>query len=193
MFGYKSDINKDPRPGFVRKGSLTDAARYEGRDLGGLLDRRNTGSQIWADTAYRSHKNEKKIARAGLTSKVPFPKPPGKALPVQHERAKAARSKVRSAVEHPFAEMESRMGLFVRTIGIERATAKIGMANIAFNMKRLAFWERKTANAWRGTGNPPADHQTGEGTEDPRPSEVQDQTAQLRKTGGFKVSFCLPC
>lgn len=26
-----------------------------------------------------------------------------------------------------------------------QAKAKIGMANIAFNMKRLVFWERKTA------------------------------------------------
>ena len=37
------------------------------------------------------------------------------------------------------------MGLFVRTIGIARAKAKIGMANIAFNMKRLVFLERRAA------------------------------------------------
>ena len=39
------------------------------------------------------------------------------------------------------------MGLSVRTIGIARANAKIGMANIAFNMKRLAFWERTSTTA----------------------------------------------
>ena len=43
--------------------------------------------------------------------------------------------------------MKARMGLFVRTIGIDRARAKIGMANIAFNMKRLVFRERKGAVA----------------------------------------------
>lgn len=143
VFGYKSHIGTDRRHGFVRKWSVTDAARYDGRELGGLLDRDNTGSEIWADTAYRSQKNEKQIARAWLTSKIHFRKPPGKTLPAHHERANAARSKVRSAVEHPFAEMKSRMGLFVRTIGIDRATAKIGMVNIAFNMKRLVFWERR--------------------------------------------------
>ena len=147
IFGYKSHINTDRRHGFVRKWSVTDAARYDGRELGDLLDRDNTGSEIWADTAYRSQKNEKKIARAGLTSKVHFRKPPGKAMPKHHERANASRSKVRSAVEHPFAEMKSRMGLFVRTIGIDRAAAKIGMANIAFNMKRLVFWKRRAAIA----------------------------------------------
>ena len=145
VFGYKAHINTDRRHGFVRRWSVTDAARYDGRELGILLDKDNTGSEIWADTAYRSQKNEKKIARAGLVSKVHFRKPPGKALPAHHERANATRSKVRCAVEHPFAEMKSRMGLFVRTIGIDRATARIGMANIAFNMKRLVFWERKAA------------------------------------------------
>lgn len=114
--------------------------------MGGLLDRDNTGSDVWANTAYRSQKNEKRIARAGLTSKVHFRKPPSKALPAHHERANAARSRIRSAVEHPFAEMKSRMRLFVRTIGIDRA-AKIGIVNIAFNMKRLVFWKRKTATA----------------------------------------------
>jgi hypothetical protein len=31
------------------------------------------------------------------------------------------------------------MGLFIRTIGIARATIKIGMANLAYNIKRFIF------------------------------------------------------
>jgi len=147
VFGYKSHINVDRRHGLIRKWSVTDAARYDGRELAGLLDRENTAMGVWADTAYRSQKNEKHIARAGLTSMIHFRRPPGKPLKPPHQRANAARSKVRSAVEHPFAEQKDRMGLFVRTIGIARATAKIGMANIAFNMKRLVFLERKAAMA----------------------------------------------
>ena len=30
-------------------------------------------------------------------------------------------------------------GLFIRTIGIARATTKIGMANLVYNVKRLIF------------------------------------------------------
>jgi len=37
------------------------------------------------------------------------------------------------------------MGLFIRTIGIERARARIGFANIAFNFKRFLYWESQTA------------------------------------------------
>lgn len=97
--------------------------------------------------AYRSKKNERQVAQAGLTSKVHFRRSPGKPLPMHHERANAARSRVRAHVEHPFAELKDRMGLFVRTIGIARAKAKIGMANLAYNMKRMAFWERRSAMA----------------------------------------------
>ena len=68
---------------------------------------------VWADTAYRSQKNEKHIARAGLSSMIHFRRPPGKPLKAPHQRANAARSKVRSAVEHPFAEQKDRMGLGV--------------------------------------------------------------------------------
>ena len=64
-------------------------------------------------------------------------------LTYQQKWANAARSKVRSHVEHVFAEQKARMGLFVRTIGIKRAKVKIGMVNLAFNMKRLVFIEGK--------------------------------------------------
>jgi len=80
VFGYKSHINVDQRHGFIRKWTVTDAARYDGRELAGLLDTDNTAMGVWADTAYRWQKNEKHIARADLTSKVHFRKPPGKAM-----------------------------------------------------------------------------------------------------------------
>jgi hypothetical protein len=34
-----------------------------------------------------------------------------------------------------------------RTIGIERAKAKIGLANIAFNFKRFLYWESRLNTA----------------------------------------------
>lgn len=152
VFGYKSHIGIDQRHGFIRKWSTSDAARHDGRELPNLIDPANTGSAIWgsaiwADTAYRSQKNERAILRAGLVSKIHFRRAPGKPLPAQRQRANAARSKVRSAVEHVFATQKHRMGLFIRTIGIKRAKAKIGLANIAFNFKRFLYWETRASTA----------------------------------------------
>ena len=68
-------------------------------------------------------------------------------MPAPHQRANRARSKVRSSIEHVCGDQKSRLGLFVRTIGIARATAKIGLANLAYNMRRLIWLERRPAPA----------------------------------------------
>lgn len=146
-YGYKSHIGTDRRFRFIRTWTVTDAARYDGRELGGLLDKTNTASPVWADTAYRSKKNEKEIAKAGLVSKVHFRKPPGKPMPEAKRRANSARSRPRSGVEHVFADQKHHMRLFIRSIGIARAKTKIGMANIAHNMRRYLFWETHASTA----------------------------------------------
>ncbi|MGF1607747.1 MAG: IS5/IS1182 family transposase, partial [Rhodothalassiaceae bacterium] len=55
------------------------------------------------------------------------------------------RSKVRAFVEHVFADQKHRMGLKIRTIGIDRAKIKIGLCNIAYNMRRLIMHEPRGA------------------------------------------------
>ena len=92
VYGYKSHIGTDRRHRLIRTWSVTDASRYDGRELPGLLDKANTGSSVWADTAYRSAKNERRIAAAGLVSRVHFRKPRGKPMPGPRARANAARS-----------------------------------------------------------------------------------------------------
>jgi IS5 family transposase len=95
-----------------------------------------------ADTAYRSKANETYMAENGFTSRIHRKKLAGRPMPERTRRANARKSAVRSRIEHVFAEQKSRMGLFVRTIGIARARVKIGLANLAFNMKRLIWLER---------------------------------------------------
>ena len=46
-YGYKSHIGTDRRYRFIRTWAVTDAARYDGRELGGLLDKTNTASPVW--------------------------------------------------------------------------------------------------------------------------------------------------
>jgi IS5 family transposase len=59
--------------------------------------------------------------------------------------ASAAMAPMRSRVEHVFAEQKSRMALFIRTVGIARATTKIGLVNILYNIKRLIYLNRNVA------------------------------------------------
>ena len=108
----------------------------------GLLDKRNTASGVWADAAYRSAANEAFLVRNGFVCHIHRKKQKGRAMPEAIRRVNNAKSKIRSRVEHVFAEQKDRMGLFIRTIGIARATIKIGMANLVYNIKRLIFLRR---------------------------------------------------
>lgn len=82
---------------------------------------------------------------AGRRSMVHFRKPKGRPMPRSHQRANRARSAVRSAVEHVFADQNARMALFIRTIGLGHATVRIGIANLAYNFRRLIWLEGRTA------------------------------------------------
>jgi IS5 family transposase len=145
VFGYKSHINTDRRYQLIRRFWVTHAAAHDGARLPDLLNRKAFDSRVWADTAYRSKANEAALEAAGYRSMIHFKKPKDRPMPGPHRRANRARSAVRSAIEHVFAEQKQRMKLFVRTIGLARATVKIGMANIAYNMKRLVWLEQQVA------------------------------------------------
>ena len=64
-------------------------------------------------------------------------------MPARTARANAAKSTVRARVEHVFARQKDQMALFIRTVGIARAETKITLANLAYNIDRLIFHERR--------------------------------------------------
>ena len=113
----------------------------------GLLDRSNTASDVWADTAYHSKANEAFMEKQGFVSKVHRKKPHLKPMPRHIQRSNAGKSVIRSSVEHVFADQKSQTGLFLRTVGITRATMRVGLANIVYNMRRFIFLERISATA----------------------------------------------
>ena len=147
VFGYKSHLNIDRRHGLIRTWTVTDAAAHDSRSFSSLLDPANTASNVWADTAYRTRRNLDALQRRGLCERLQFRRPPRRLLPEPQAKANAARAQVRSAVEHVFARQKHRMALFVRTVGLQRARLKIGLANLAYNFYRLAWLERRTAPA----------------------------------------------
>jgi IS5 family transposase len=146
-FGYKNHVAIDRRHGLIRGWTASHAAAHDGARLAELLDGDNTASDVWADTAYRSAKNEAMVEARGLVSRIHRKKPKGRPMPRRTRRANAAKSAVRSAVEHVFARQKGPMALVVRTIGIARARVKIGLANLACNMRRLVWLSGRSAPA----------------------------------------------
>ena len=68
-------------------GALVMTVEDGGARLADLIDGENTASDIWADTAYRSEKNEAMLAARGLVSRIHRKKPKGKPMAAQTRRA----------------------------------------------------------------------------------------------------------
>lgn len=113
----------------------------------GLRDKTNMGSTVWADNAYRSKANEAFMEQHGFRSQLRHRKPRGRPMAPHIRRGNASRAKVCAAVEHVLAQQKAPMGFFIRTIGLAKARVKIGMANIAYNMNRLVWLERRRGPA----------------------------------------------
>lgn len=80
VLSYKSHISIDRRHGFIRQSAVTSASAADGRMLRQPVTTDNRSSEVWADSAYRSRKNEKWLASKMLTNRVRHRKPAGKPL-----------------------------------------------------------------------------------------------------------------
>lgn len=142
-FGYKNHLCIDRRHKLVRRFAVTSASVHDSQKLEDVLDTGNTASTVWADSAYRSQETEEKLAERGFKSQIHRRGCRNKPLTARQEAANKTRSSVRARVEHVFGSQHTSMGgKFVRTIGFVRASMKIGMQNLAYNMRRLVVLER---------------------------------------------------
>lgn len=142
--GYKTHVGIDNRYGFIRTQAVTSAAAYDGHFLKDLIDPKNTCSDVYADTAYRTAANEEMLKAKGMMSKIHRKKHRGKPMNKNMSKGNSTKSKIRAKVEHVFAVLKDQMNLFIRTIGLKRAEVKVGLAHLAYNLKRLIFWETRS-------------------------------------------------
>jgi len=142
-YGYKNHVNVDRKHKLVRRYHVSDAAQHDSQAVDHLLMEGNTGAGVWADTAYRSEEMEAKLRTRGLKSRIHRKGKRGKPLGKQAKSSNRTKSSVRVRVEHVFGAQTNDMGgTLVRTIGMVRASAKIGMKNLAYNMRRLVQLRR---------------------------------------------------
>jgi transposase, IS5 family len=145
-YGYKNHINVDRRHKLVRRYHVSDAAVHDSQVLGDVLDADNTASGVWADSAYRSAEIEAALEEKGLKSRIHRKGRRDKPLSEREKRGNKTRSSVRVRVEHVFGAQSNDMGgTLVRSIGLARAAARIGLKNLAYNMRRLVQLERLAA------------------------------------------------
>lgn len=145
-YGYKNHIAVDVHHKFIRRYEVTTASVHDSQMLEALLDERNSKRTVYADSAYRSEEAEEMLRRKGFVSRIHYRAWGGQTHGSLHERWNQARSRVRARVEHVFGhQVQAMRQTLLRGVGIERLRVKIGMANLAYNMRRLTLWQVKSA------------------------------------------------
>jgi IS5 family transposase len=143
FYGYKNHVNADARHKLIRRYGVSDASVHASGKLDALLTKANTSVEVYADSAYRSAATEAKLKAHGFKSRIHVRAGRNRPLSQVQEAANRKKSKIRARIEHVFGAQETAPGgRIVRTIGLVRAQAKIGLANLAYNIRRLVTLQR---------------------------------------------------
>ena len=139
-YGYKNHICIDVKHKLIRAWAVTDAALHDSQVVEELIDESNTSGDLWADSAYQAAKIFELLEEWGLREHVQRKGLRGHPLTDWEMQGNRTRAKVRARVEHVFgAQVMKAKTLVVRTIGIARARAKIGLRNLAYNIERFGM------------------------------------------------------
>ena len=143
FFGYKNHVNADAKHKLIRHYAVTDAAVHDSQELEGLLDRA-TPAMMCSPTALIGRPRSSPNSGPVVTT-VGFIDAVGATIR-QRKCASEPHQEPDTRIEHVFgAQQNAPGGRIVRTIGIVRARAKIGLQNLAYNIRRLVTLERLAA------------------------------------------------
>ena len=93
-----------------------------------LLNEKDEGQPLYADSAYTGEEQEKVYKKKKVINKVIEKGYRNEPLSEKQKASNKEKFRTRARVEHLFSFVENSMnGSFVRTIGLARAKAKIGM------------------------------------------------------------------
>lgn len=137
FYGYKNHVKADSKTKLIETFIVTDASVHDSQPVEDLLTENDAEQPLHADSAYTGEKLEEIYKGKKV---IPFINEKGyrnKPLTEEQKSNNKEKSKVRARVEHIFGFVENSMnGSYIRTIGIARAKAKIGLMNLTYNICR---------------------------------------------------------
>lgn len=136
-FGYKDHVKTDSKSKIITKFKVTVASVHDSQATEDLMDKKEKGEDFYADSAYTGENQEETLERFGMINKVCEKGYRNKPLTDEQKASNKEKSKIRARVEHIFGFMENSMNtMFIKCIGLKRATATIGLMNLTYNMFR---------------------------------------------------------
>ena len=89
---------------------MTHAAAHDGSQLGAVLDRDNTASNVWAEPP-TARRPTSPCSTPRPRAAIPAQKAQRQAMPAHITRGNVTRARIRSRVQHVFAAQKCRLGL----------------------------------------------------------------------------------
>lgn len=137
FYGYKNHIKADTKTKLIEKYTVTDASVHDSQVIDELLTDKDKGQPFYADSAYTGEEQQKIYKKKKVIDCVHEKGYRNKPLTDKQKESNREKSRIRVRVEHVFGFIENSMnGSIIRTIGIARAKAKIGMMNLIYNISR---------------------------------------------------------
>jgi len=134
-YGYKNHTKIDGKSKLIDTYKVTDASVHDSQTLDELLNEKDKGQNLYADSAYVGQENI--LKNKEVNNKIHEKGYKNKPLTESQKASNKEKSKTRARVEHIFGFMENSMnGMFFRKIGIKRAETNIGLNNLTYNMFR---------------------------------------------------------
>ena len=136
-YGYKNHAKVDNKHKFINKYTTTEASVHDSQALDYLLDKKDEGQDLYADSAYTGEEQENTIKKYKVNNQVHEKGYKNRPLTEDQKSSNKEKSKIRARVEHVFGFMEQNMNkLYVRSIGMERASGFVGLVNLTYNLFR---------------------------------------------------------
>jgi len=136
-YGYKDHIKADGKSKLIDSYTVTDAGVHDSQETENLLEEQDKGQGLHADSAYSGQPVKEIVEDYEMKNHIHEKGYRNNPLTEEQKQSNHIKSKTRARVEHIFGFIENSMhGSFIRTIGIKRATAVVGLMNLTYNIFR---------------------------------------------------------
>jgi transposase, IS5 family len=143
-FGYKGHIGTDVGSNLIRKRDFSSARPHDSQYKDSLLS--GDEKAMFGDSAYGNKEDKQKYRKAGVYYGVLDKATRSKKLSTSQKKRNKKKSKIRSAVEHPFAYMKERLNYRKAVAKTEaRNRFRFDMNCILYNIFRGNYLLERTA------------------------------------------------
>lgn len=140
FYGFKNSIAGGNSDCFIHGYVVAPATAHDSKIIPDCYFEATGGSTAaYGDSAYTHKDIAARLERAGIEPRIHEQRLAGKELDDAQKESNRVKSKVRARIEHRFGRMRTCLkGLAIRSIGLVRCRAAIGMLNLVYNLMEYA-------------------------------------------------------